>query len=214
MAQDIETIKNKFFAELIDKPMSFVVSKWVIERTPYIFEGQEDECIIWKENLSKRIGVDSREMTIIGSACMGFSINPTKDFRNFNEKSDIDVAVISSYYFELSWHYLRNMGTKRYSLTSTQRNSIEDHVTRLIYWGTIATDKILSVLPFGKEWIEALAVMSDECPTEGRDIKLRIYKDFQSLRDYNVNNFNRLRNILLERSFGGARHENLLKHDA
>ena len=31
-----------------------------------------------------------------------------KNFKKFNDKSDIDVGIISNYYFDIAWHELRN----------------------------------------------------------------------------------------------------------
>jgi hypothetical protein len=210
----IDDKREQFFDDLLTKPLSFVVSKWIIDCSPHIFLNQPVECIMWKEKLSSLIGIDSRSIVITGSAGVGFSLNPSKNFRKYNANSDIDVAVISNHYFDISWHALRNLGTKRHGLPEELKASVQDHVKRLIYWGTIATDKILSILPFGKEWDEALTKMKSEPATQDREINIRIYKDFESLRAYNINNLNNLKNIVLEQRIGGAPSEKLLEHHA
>jgi hypothetical protein len=186
-----------FLSELVDKDLSFVVSKWLIERVPFIFNGNLEEYILWKEKLSALIGVDSRAISLIGSACLGFSINPNKNYENFNSESDIDIAIISHFHFDHAWHRLRNLGSDLYKLSPIQRNSVNDHVNRLIYWGTIASDQILQILPFGKDWTLALFEMAKIQPTEGKVINVRIYNDFESLRAYHVNNLNHLRGLRL-----------------
>lgn len=112
---------------------------------------------------------------------------------------DIDVAVISDYFFNTSWRFLRNLGSDIHSMPQSAKQSVRDHVQKYIYWGTIATDKILPYLPFGKQWAKALDEMSKENPTRGRVIKARIYKDFESLRAYQVNNLKNLRSQELEK---------------
>lgn len=201
----IDDIREQFFDDLLNKPLSFVVSNWILDSTPHIFSTDPVECIMWKEKLSSLIGIDSRSIVISGSAGVGFSLNPNKNFREYYEKSDIDIAVISNHYFDISWHTLRNLGTKRHGLTEEQKESVRDHVNRLIYWGTIATDKILSILPFGKEWDEALTKMKGEPATQDREINVRIYKDFESLRAYNINNLNSLRYIVMEQKLMGGK---------
>jgi len=52
------------------------------------------------------------------------------------------------------------------------------------------------LLPFGKTWQRALDFMSEIHPTVGREVKLRIYKDYDSLRSYQASNIERLRNEL------------------
>src|SRR5690606_3802231 len=96
---------------------------------------------------------------LIGSAAVGLSLNPDKNFKEFNEESDIDVAVVSDHYFDISWHHLRNLGPRRHRLSTKEKLALQDHRERLIYWGTIATDKIIQILPFGASWMKSIDEM-------------------------------------------------------
>jgi hypothetical protein len=190
-------MKEEFISDLAKLPISFLASKWILERTPFAFSEDSESYLKWKGALSDKIQVDSSAIVFTGSSCCGFSLNPYKDFREFNHESDIDIALISDYHFDIAWYLLRNLGAKYYSLTPKQRTSVDDHVNRLIYYGTIATDKILPILPFGKDWTIALSQISKDKPVNGRIINIRIYKDFKSLRDYQTNNLEKLRQKIL-----------------
>ena len=181
---------------------SFVVSKCMIEYIPHIFSGV-DEYIHWKEKLSDKIGIDSKSITIVGSACVGFSLNPYKNYRLFDagpDKSDIDVAVISPYHFDLSWRSMRQIGSRMYKLDYKQQRAVKEHANGLVYWGAIATDKVLELMPFGADWTIALDDMSKENATFARDIKIRIYRDYESLRNYHKNSFDKIKHELLSKS--------------
>lgn len=145
------------------------------------------------------IKVDASEIIITGSASFGISLNPNKNYRFYNDDSDIDVAIISEYFFNTSWRYLRNLGTEMHTMPQATKQSVKDHVQKYIYWGTIATDKLLPYLPFGTQWSDALREMAKVEPTKNRTIKARIYKDFESLRAYQVNNLKNLRIQELEK---------------
>lgn len=192
--------KNIFFTELQEKPISFMVSKWIVDRIPFVFDSNLEFYIEWKENLAHELGIDSKAMIFVGSAGCGFSLNPRKNFKEFDTESDIDIAIISQFYFDSAWHHLRNLGTKRYSLTPKQKSSIDEHVKRFIYWGTIATDTILEILPFGKIWVPALEKAKVKKPIDNRDIKIRLYRDFESLRAYQKKNFEKLRTELISKN--------------
>lgn len=179
---------NKFKTQLAQNDISYVTSKWIIDKVPFIFSGNNENHINWKELLAYKIEVDSKAIVFTGSSAVGFSLNPDSNLRPFSIKSDIDIAIISQYYFDISWHFLRNLGTRKYSLNKREINAIDDHRNRLIYWGTIATDKIIQILPFGEKWINALNDMSKINPTVDRDINVRIYKDFEALRAYHLSN--------------------------
>jgi hypothetical protein len=186
-----------FKKEITSENISYIASKWIIEKVPFIFANDLEKYIFWKEMLSSKISVDSKAIVITGSASVGFSLNPINNLKAFNQESDVDVAIISQYYFDISWYFLRNIGSKRLFLKPKELNSIYDHKTRLIYWGTIATDKIIQILPFGLEWVKALNEMADVEPTKGRTINIRVYKDFEALRAYNIENLKKIRDQLI-----------------
>lgn len=189
----MEDIKNKFLKELLSFPPELIVSLWIFDIVPYPFEGNKRQYAEWRHKLSSLIGVDSSEIIITGSAAFGISLNPYKNFRFYNDDSDIDVAIISEYFFNTSWRCLRNLGNKKHSMSQAAKESVKKHVDTYIYWGTIATDKLLPFMPFGSQWSEALEEMSKIEPTKNRIIKARIYKDFESLRAYQVNNLKKLK---------------------
>ncbi len=196
-------VKEQFLRALIDRPLSQVASTWIIERVPYIFREAFDDFIDWKHELASNLNVDSSSIVLTGSSCVGISLNPNKNFKIFDSDSDVDVAVISDYYFNESWRYLRNSGKWVMNKKGpAARQAVLEHINKYIYWGTIATDRLLPHLPFGKQWQMALDAMSSFPITEGRKVKVRIYKDFESLRSYQINNLNDLRNIQIEKIQG------------
>lgn len=188
---------NVFLDDLVKIRPSLVVQRWVIDRTPHVFSEDQAKYVDWKSDLAEIIGVDGRAITLIGSASTGFSLNPHNNYRTFNDESDVDIAIISARHFELAWHAIRNLGALRHGLSHLQRASLEDHRSRLIYWGTFDTKHLLPKLPFGKQWFEAFEKMTSVSPTHDRDINARIYRDFESLSAYHVNNLNILREAQL-----------------
>jgi hypothetical protein len=190
----------KFQKELLEKPTSFICSKWILDKIPHIFNSDRIKYIKWKEDLGSKLGIDSKAISFTGSSCTGFSLNPSKSFKQFGGHSDIDIAIVSDLHFDIAWNALRNLGVKQLSLSYKQKISLHDHRNRLIYWGTIATDKILELLPFGIDWSLILIETSKLAPANGRTINIRLYKDYDSLRAYQVNNLNNLRTQLFEKT--------------
>ncbi|MFI5565232.1 hypothetical protein ACIA2T_38570 [Amycolatopsis japonica] len=152
----------------------------------------------WKTHLAHELDVDPLPIYIVGSACLGFSLSPRKRFVEFHSDSDIDVAIVSSRHFEEAWQKLRSLGPVDLLSPETRTaDFLNWHRGNLVFDGTIATDKILDMLPFGPAWTRAFGLASTRKPTLGRDIRGRIYKDCQSLRAYQENNVRRLRASLL-----------------
>jgi hypothetical protein len=95
----------------------------------------------------------------------------------------VDVAVVSDHYFDVAWHHLRSKNTSWFEFDSKGRSRKHD-ISAKIYWGCIPTDGILSHLPFGRKWELALLEMQNKPPIDGRELKIRLYRDAQALRDY------------------------------
>jgi hypothetical protein len=142
-------------------------------------------------------------LLVVGSAGVGFSLAPLKEFSEFSQGSDIDVAVVSQRYFEEAWKWLRELGpAKRLTKGSLEYDMLAWHRKNLVFDGAIATERLLSRLPFGARWRSGLGRAGKREPTIGRDIKVRLYRDFQSLRAYHVNNITELKLKLLVREVG------------
>jgi len=179
-------------------PTTFA-SKYMFESVPHVFGDDMDLYIAWKAQLGDLLDVDPRAITIIGSAGVGVSLSPFKGLKPFGPESDVDVAVVSAYHFELAWRFLRSMkSSERLNLSPRQRESLREHVSRLVYFGMIATDRILEILPFAQPWVAAMSEMSGVTPTAGRDVNARIYRDFEALRAYQLRSVIQARTALSE----------------
>lgn len=56
-----------------------------------------------KEEISNFFKIEFRDVVLVGSAQLGFSIKPKQLFRLFNDDSDIDIAIISERLFVQVW---------------------------------------------------------------------------------------------------------------
>lgn len=184
----IDTLKN----ELLSLPPALFTSRWIFERTPHVFGANHNSYIDWKHKLGGLLKVDPKAIIVVGSAAVGSSLNPTKKLRRFQRSSDVDVAVVSRYHFDILWYWLRNLGSDRYKYPSDAQRWIDDHRERLVYWGVIATDRILSLTPLASEWVTALSEMAKTAPTIGRDINVRLFMDFDALRAYSIRGIKQL----------------------
>ena len=169
------------------------VSRWILERVPHVFDGDAAAYIAWKHELGDRIGVDARAIVLVGSAATGFSLSPERPLKPFDAKSDVDVAVVSPHHFDIVWRWLRNLGSERYGFPGYVQAQIDDHRQRLVYWGAIATDRLLQHTPLGKTWVPALADVAKMLPGGTREVNIRLFREFDALRAYQVHGCNEVK---------------------
>ena len=170
--------------DLLALPPDLFTSQYIFEAVPYVFGGDLDDYVAWKTELGARLEIDPRAICVVGSAGLGISLNPENQLRAFKSDSDVDVAVVSHRHFEIAWHHLRQLGVGILDMGPEARNALRLHRERHIFDGTIATDFILALLPFAQQWVPAFAHMAGIDPTAGREVRARIYRDFDALRLY------------------------------
>jgi hypothetical protein len=206
-APDLFATVSELRRSLLDEQPATFVSRYVFEPVPFVFRGDLNAWVDWKHKLAIALEVDPRDIVLTGSAAVGWSLNPDKGFRAFDDGSDIDCGIISAYHFDVAWRLFRRQRVAWLTLPPTQRDAIKSHRKNYIFSGTIATDWVLALLPFGGQWQNGLDIMSRTTPTDGRDVKLRIYKDFDSLRFYHTRNIENLRRDLASSNIPGELEE-------
>lgn len=192
MVHEADIIKK----DLLALHPSVFATKWYFDTVPFIFENQYDQYLGWRHELADKINIDPSDIVITGSGGLGISLSPQKNFKIFNENSDIDICIFSEYYFSVAWHDLLSLSLR--SLDYKMITAIKEHKSKYIYWGTIATDQILPVLSFGAQWGRIIPHMKKYKALEDHEINFRIYRDRLSFRRYLLTSVENRRAALLE----------------
>jgi hypothetical protein len=182
---------------VLERNLPDLLNELLFEQVPFVFDSEWNLYRQWRFQLAHALGVDPCELTVIGSAAVGVSLNPDGRLRPFDSSSDVDVAVISEHRFSEAWHHLRGLDMTLDTHSPGQRAALRAHKSHYVYWGCIATDKILSLLPFARAWMAARSELSAVAPTTEREINFRIYKDLRALRAYQLRGLEQLRTTLL-----------------
>jgi len=186
MARVEQRVLDELVNDCSTQQYDIVVSKWIVERIPAVFNGNEAEYRRIKSKIAQALDVNMCSVIFVGSGCTGFSLNPKKDFKTFDEDSDIDIAIISHHHFNLAWRWLRHQDYGL--LKGDARNALYHHRAHYVFDGTIATDQILQFLPFGAEWSRVLSEIRQEPIFANKEVHFRLYQDHQALIDYHIGN--------------------------
>lgn len=68
---------------------------FLLQGVPYVFKDKSMKYMVFKEQIAREFNVSSQDICIVGSARLGFKIDATNYGIPFDEKSDVDVVIIS-----------------------------------------------------------------------------------------------------------------------
>lgn len=129
---------DEFIGLLETESLPSIVETYVFKAEPFAFQENPEAYEQMKANLVERLSVRPENITIVGSAKLGFSLSPDTRFRRFSASSDIDVAVVSKELFDRMWSIILEWHNPRRSehLPVAERDWVVNS-RRRIYWGTL-----------------------------------------------------------------------------
>ena len=176
----------------------FIVQKYITHGTPYIFKDNEDLYFDLKYEIANEFELKSPEMVrMVGSAKLGFSISPKKVWQHFSEdKSDIDMVIISRSIFEDFWTELYD-----FNIDLTYRDKKEqqnyDKFKNYFFKGWLRPD----LFPFSfrkrNEWFDFFKSISYKKYGQQK-IAGAIYYDFSFFEKYHIKNIHNLRKEMIK----------------
>ncbi|WP_327259294.1 hypothetical protein [Streptomyces sp. NBC_01240] len=177
----------------LGQEVDFFVTARLFDGTPAVWP-QELNYIKWRHLVATELGVDPMAVQLVGSARLGYSMNPSKNYRKFHEGSDLDIAVISPELFEKAWGELRDIIED--DLFAQRKNQLR----KLVFEECIALDIVLPHLSFGEHWSRSRDLFIQDIGGAFRncDINYRLYRNHKSLRSYQVKSVNIARDRAIE----------------
>ncbi|WP_237233245.1 hypothetical protein [Rothia nasisuis] len=175
--------REKFEEDLasVNHDPEYFLSSLMLDGVPRTWSENLLDFTKWRHLVAKSIEVNPLCVLVVGSARLGYSLNPDKNFKIFDKESDIDIAIISSEYFERCWKEIRNL-IKNEDIPKHEIGNIR----RLLVNECIPLDLILPSLSFGQKWKshEDKIIMDLGENFYGNEIKYRIYRNHDALLDY------------------------------
>lgn len=199
MSSTLEQIKQ----DLIDYDSKQFYMKHIVRTDNWYFENvlniPPEEIIKasddFKMIVSEALGVSFNSVMMVGSGKIGYSLAPSKKFKSFTlnptgeNKSDIDIAVISQPIFEKFWKEFR-LG---YNVANKHAYR---YISREIYRGYINERNINEVDRCRIIWRDISNASTRNLKQSlyfKHDISYRIYRSWEDFEDYNIETINELK---------------------
>ncbi|REG88756.1 hypothetical protein [Flavobacterium aquicola] len=189
-----EFIKLNSEKEIYDKYLLgqdvWYFTKNITDENPLLFYDK------FKKFISSKLNIHFHNISIIGSAKTKYSFSPKKNFREFHDKSDFDIVLVSSELFTYFWSAF-------YDISQNQRVENYQGLTSNIF------RKFISVKEDDphydnealKNWQRKLTEFKTQLQLEYKiysDINYRIYANWESVESYHIKGIKILKNKLNE----------------
>jgi len=199
---------EEFTDILLRQPLDEIVQEYVFQGVPYVFRNQPETVTLLFRHLRSALDLTEQNITIVGSAKIGFSLSPHNFPRNFSDESDIDVLIVDERLFDqvwstvLKWHYPRRV---------SQLGSIDGGWARErrkdLYWGWFVPDKIrFDGLSFpdvlkplrdiSTAWFNAFRSLSLYPEFARREVSGRLYRTWKHAFLYHEDGIQQIREIV------------------
>lgn len=193
--EDIDKEIAEFKKELIrEQNLSEFINKRIVFGVPYIFKENELNYFNLKRKLVEFFNVSYRNIFIVGSSKLGFSIAPNKLWKKIDEDSDIDVVIISNDLFEYYWKRILEFNSKSIPISKNERQ-----ISFLNYFfrGWLRPDKFPNSFDGYIKWFEYMNEISYKIEYGNRKIAVAVYKDDYHFMQYQHNNLSALKNKIM-----------------
>lgn len=101
---------SKFKGDLSVMSHESIVQKHIMDGDCYLLD--EDKHYELKNEIATKYELNPRDILVVGSAKLGFSIAVNKRYRHFGDASDIDVAIVSPELFDKVWQLVFEFSEK------------------------------------------------------------------------------------------------------
>lgn len=150
----------------------------------------------FKKFISNSLDIPFNNIAIVGSAKTKFSFSPYKNFKEFGEGSDLDLIIVSKYYYKKIWAAYRKVSNESFLHNY-------DTKTGNIFNGFIGVKDSDST--YGnedlKDWQRLVRTFKAQLQLKFNiihDVNYRIYAYWESVQDYHMRGINKLKEGLVK----------------
>jgi hypothetical protein len=174
---------NELKNELLTRDVYDIVKELILGNEPICFNGDKEKVKLLLESISTGLDLNPKCIEIVGSAKLGFSLNPFRLGQAFSDKSDIDVLVVSNDIFDTAWKDLLKLDFSYHKLKVKDRDFLNE-CYETIHRGYVSPDKLPIISDFRKFWWGVFDKISNQRVFEYRKIRGRLFKSWDFAEKY------------------------------
>ena len=199
---------------LLKSTLPDVLEQYVLEGEafdgiPYVFQNQPRAFDTLRQHLTDTLKLNSpKDITVVGSAKIGFSLSPHNFPRHFSDESDIDVVVVDEALFDKYWMIMVEWNYPRRTIRLAQGDWewIKKRKNEL-FWGWFLPDRIQykglyrphilkPLLDISNRWFDAFQSLALYPEFAERKVSGRLYRTFEHARLYHLDGLRQIKRII------------------
>jgi hypothetical protein len=204
------------FAEaLLHETASDVVDRYILSGPSFVFRQnyRAEERLI--RHLGTALSTPEEDVIIVGSAKVGFSLDPNAFPRAFSDDSDLDVAIVSPQSFEAAWRAALEWSYEVSENTDREQAWLKDlrrgvfrgqlHIGSTQHIGGMRRSALLALWRnLAWTWFAAFRDLPREREILRRKVSGRLYRSWDHLRLYHRGGILRLQETLARGTEGAT----------
>jgi hypothetical protein len=185
------------FAKLLDsRDHTRIVEELLITGVPFAFQNSPADYDLLRTTLGSALQLSEKEVTVVGSGRIGFSLSPDKYGTPFLPASDLDVAVVSSELFDVAWFDLLRLGRRYLRLDKGVQAWIDTHKENNIYFGFIIPDRLPGAVAISPTWFRIFKGLARHPSLSGRDVNGRLYRTWNHVQIHQLYSLRKIQQSL------------------
>lgn len=177
VTEDLEARRKRAKMAVAGSSPKDFVHDWLLSTSPFAFEAYSSEYFNFRQEISALLGVHSADLTLVGSAQLGFSLNPSKLMSHFGRESDLDVAVVSSVLFDEAWCELIRSDFGVFLLDVEEKKKFKK-MRENFFEGYLRPDLIPGASELAKNWFPKLAGPFKSNVARRHEVKAWLFKSW------------------------------------
>ncbi len=174
---------DELMAMLAERRHKEVVETHLLAGVPYVFRNRAKGYETFVATLAGQFQTPEADVGVVGSARIGFSINPDKFPAPFRPASDIDTIIVNAAKFDKAWAELVSVGRRRFLMGRKVQIAYQEHRENNVFFGFIVPDNLPGIVSLSPIWFEGLQLVGRQVKEiAGRTINGRLYRTWDHVK--------------------------------
>jgi hypothetical protein len=160
-----------------------VIEQHLISGLPFVFRDVPDAYQDFTGTLAAQFSTPIEDISVIGSARIGFSLSPEKFGTPFQAKSDLDTIVVNAEMFDSAWFQLYNVGSRRSSMDQRVQLAFKEHQRNNVFFGFIVPELLPGIVTLSNLWFDVFQHIGGRIRVlAGHKINGRLYRTWDHVK--------------------------------